>query len=207
MFPTTHNIFIEEPYFFACVHILNKCLKAGNTVLVTIKPFFKVVRKLCEIFYYRRKQIAFRFTIGSVNSNILRMFEMNAPSTEERVESVEYATESDFSTTLSIEPLFDLKPDNLIKELAPKLSKLNYEKDQGTIWIGLLKKRYIPIHLRVGDLKEYLNVIDPPDKEEKFNNVYSYYEKYYNHPRVKWKESIKKLMILNDIKVKDLTLT
>jgi len=78
---------------------------------------------------------------------------MNGPSYVERIESIEYATESDFTTTISIEPLLDLRPDNLIKELIPKLSKLNYEMDQGIIWIGLLKKRYIPVHLRVGILK------------------------------------------------------
>jgi len=36
--------------------------------------------------------------------------------------------------------------------------------------------------LRMGDPKEYLNVIDLPNKKEKFNNVYSNYERYYNHP-------------------------
>ena len=39
MFPTSHNIIIAEPYFSACTTVIDKLLEAGNTVLITIKPF------------------------------------------------------------------------------------------------------------------------------------------------------------------------
>lgn len=203
MFPTTHNIFIEEPYFSACVKLLDKLLKSGNTVLVTLKPFSKVVKKLCEQFQGYRDKMAYRFTITSADNEILQIFEPKGPSLEERLESLEFASESGFSTTVSAEPLLDLQPYNLIKQVEPYLSKVDYSKDIGTIWIGLLKVKYIPKSLRKGKILEHLNRLIPTLK---FENVYRYYNELYDHPRIKWKESIIKLMIQNNVNVKELSL-
>ncbi len=199
MFPTTHNIFIEEPYFSACIKVLKKCLNAKNTVLITIKPNLAVVKKLCTIFKKFKNTIGFRFTIGSVNSDILRVFEPFGSSFEERIESLKYATNNGFSTTVSAEPLLDRKPYDLIKNLVPYLSALDYERDVGTIWIGLLKKQYIPQALRTGQIKKYLDNIK---SALKFDHIFSYYRELYSNKRIKWKESVLKLMIKNDIKVK-----
>ncbi len=202
MFPTSHNIFIEEPYFSACVRLLKKLLQSKNTVLVTLKSFPKVIHKLCEEFYQYRNQMAFRFTITSVNNEILKSFQPKGPSFEESVESVQFATESGFSTTISAEPLLDLYPYELIDQVEPYLSSVNYLKDIGTIWVGLLKIKYIPKSLRKGKVLTHLNKLIPTFK---FEHVYKYYEKLYNHPRIRWKESIIKLMIQNNIKVKGIT--
>lgn len=202
MFPTSHNIIIDEPYFSACTTILKKLLDSGNTVLVTLKPSLNVVKSLCELFQNYREAMTFRFTIGSTNSNLLKVLEINAPSFEERLESLKYATIKGFNTSISIEPLLDPTPFKLIEKLESHLPLLNYERDIGTIWIGLLKTQYIPINLRKGDVKELLKHLYP---KMQFEHVYHYYEKLYDHPRIKWKESIVKMMILNDIKVKGLT--
>jgi len=202
MFPTSHNIVIDEPYFSACITVLKKLLESDNTVLVAVKPFLKVVKKLCKLFQDYKEAMTYRFTIGSINSKILKNLEINAPSFEERLESLKYATSNGFNTSISIEPLLDSTPFKLIKKLEPHLTPLNYERDIGTIWIGLLKTQYIPITLRTGEVKEFIKYIKP---RLQFEHVYHYYEKLYNHPRIKWKESIVKMMILNDIKVKGLT--
>ncbi len=199
MFPTSHDIFLEEPYFSACITVLKKILNEGNTVLITLKPQLEVVKKLSTIFDNFKQKITFRFTIGSINSEVLKLFELNAPSFEERLESLKYATHHGFHTTVSIEPLLDFTPNELIKKISPHLSPLNYEKDHGTIWIGLLKKQYIPKSLRIRKLKEYLEKITP---KLKFEHVYQYYKEFYNNPTIKWKESILKMMIKNNIKVK-----
>ena len=123
MFPTTHNIFIEEPYFSACVKVLRKLLNAGNTVLVTLKPFLQVVTKLCELFDSFKDQMAFRFTITSNNNEILKVFEPFGPMYEERLESLEYATKHGFATTISIEPLLYETPYTLVDDLTPLLSR------------------------------------------------------------------------------------
>ena len=106
-----------------------------------------------------------------------------------------------FSTTVSAEPLLDLEPYELIKAVEPYLSPLNYENDIGTIWIGLLKKQYIPYEIRKGKLKIYLDLLK---SSLNFEHVYTYYEALYDNKRLKWKESVIKLMIQNNIKVKGL---
>jgi len=202
MFPSTHNICSKEPYFSACMEVLEKMLKAGNSVLVTLKPFLSVVKGICDDFCKHKKQMAFRFTMGSWDSNILKIFEPYGPSFEERIEALEYATDSGFSTTVSAEPLLDLTPYKLISEVEPYLSEINYAKDIGTIWIGLLKMNYLPHILREGKIKAYLDKLLPALE---FDHFYSYYEKLYDCPRIKWKESITSQMVMNDIKVKGLT--
>lgn len=202
MFPTSHNIIIDEPYFSASITVLKKLLESGNTVLVTIKPFLNVVKKLCEIIQNYKKMLTYRFTIGSTSSELLKVLETNAPSFEERLKALKYAASEGFNTSISIEPLLDSTPFKLIKKLEPYLSPVNYEKDIGTIWIGLLKTQYIPIAMRTGEVKRFVAYIKP---KLQFSHVYHYYEKLYNHPRIRWKESVVKLMILNDIKVKNLT--
>jgi DNA repair photolyase len=202
MFPTSHNITYEEPYFSACVIVLKKILDSGNSVLVTIKPSLKVVERLCNLFSDYKNLLTFRFTIGSISSTLLKVIETNAPSFEERIKALKYATNKGFNTSISIEPLLDPKPFDLIKRLEHYLSPLDYKKDLGTIWIGLLKTQYIPVQLRMGDIEKYLSRIK---QKAQFENVYTYYEELYHHPRIKWKESITKMMIMNDIKVKELT--
>lgn len=198
MFPTTHNIFIEEPYFSAYIKVLKKCLNAKNTVLIAIKPNLAVVKKLCNIFEKFKDTIGFRFTIGSVNSDILRLFEPFGSSFEERLESLKHATNEGFSTTVSAEPLLDEEPYDLIEKLMPHMSALDYERDVGTIWIGLLKKQYIPRELRTGQIKKYIENLK---SALQFDHVFSYYRELYSNERIKWKESVLKLMIKNDIKV------
>lgn len=202
MFPTSHNIIIEEPYFSACIIVLKKLLDSGNSVLITIKPFFNVVKRLCNLFSDYKDNLTYRFTIGSINSNLLKVLEINAPSFEERVTALKHATNMGFNTSISIEPLLDPNPFELIKKLELYLSPLDYKKDIGTIWIGLLKTQYIPTYLRTGDIGSFLYYLRP---KMAFKHVYTYYEELYNHPRIKWKESITKMMLMNDIKVKDIT--
>ncbi|MBD3214690.1 MAG: hypothetical protein GF311_18915 [Candidatus Lokiarchaeota archaeon] len=199
MFPTTHNIFIEEPYFSACIKVLKKCLKAQNTVLITIKPKLDVVKKLCKIFINYKDKIGFRFTIGSTDSKILELFEPYGSSFEERLESLKYATKMRFSTSVSAEPLLDKTPFDLVDKIIPHLSVLDRKKDIGTIWIGLLKKKYIPRELRRGEIKTYLENLE---KSFRFKHIFLYYKPLYSNKRIKWKESILKLMISNNIKVK-----
>ena len=61
MFPTSHNIIIKEPYFSACTTVLKKILESGNTVLVTIKPFLNVVKRLYKLFQNYKEAMTYRF--------------------------------------------------------------------------------------------------------------------------------------------------
>ena len=51
----------------------------------------------------------------------------------------------------------------------------------------------------MGQIKKYLNKIK---QALNFDHVFSYYRELYSNKRIKWKESMLKLMIKNDIKVK-----
>ena len=128
------------------------------------------------------------------------MFEPNAPSFEERFNALKIAKDHGFNTSISVEPLLDDDPEGLINKLSPYLSSIDYKFDIGTIWIGLLKINYIPLQLRVGKVKQ---MIDKIKKGQKFESVFSYYSRFYDNERVKWKESILKLMILNDMRVRE----
>jgi len=199
MFPTTHNIFFQEPFYSSCITVLKKCLKAGNNVVITIKPNVKLVKALCKDLLKFKNQIGFRFTIGSVNSDILKLFEPYGSNFNDRLESLKYATSAGFRTTVSAEPLLDFEPYELVEKISPFLSPLDYKRDVGTIWIGLLKKQYIPKELRTGKVGQYLEQLEP---KLRFNHVYTYYKKLYDNEKIRWKESILKLMIKNDIKIK-----
>ena len=89
MFPTSHDItpeFKEE-----CFLVLKKLLDAGNSVLITSKPHFDIIKELCVSFEKYKDLIQFRFTITSLNNNILEFWEPGAPSFEERLESLKFA--------------------------------------------------------------------------------------------------------------------
>ncbi|MEJ2277308.1 MAG: radical SAM protein [Candidatus Lokiarchaeota archaeon] len=153
MFPTSHDIFPQEPYYSAYLKVLKKLIKAGNSVLIVSKPREEVIRDLCEELKGYEDNVAFRFTIGSTNSELLKIFEPNAPPFKERINSLIMATESGFSTTVSAEPLLDPDPSDLITKITPYLPDVDHEKDQGTIWIGLLKIQYIPLEKRKNKIK------------------------------------------------------
>lgn len=202
MFPTSHNIVPDEPYFSACVSVLKSLLCSGNTVLITLKPYLTVVKRLCSLLADYREQITFRFSIGSTQNAILTLLETNAPPFEERCMALDYATKQGFNTSVSIEPLLDDTPDKLVSILEPKLSPLDIKRDRGTMWIGVLKLKYLPLKLRTGQIASFVEHIRP---KLRFSHIYSYYERFYEHPAVRWKESIVKPMLINNIRVKGIT--
>ena len=112
MFPTSHDIIPEN--LDACLLFLGKILGAGNEVLIVSKPHIECVKILCERLSEYRRQILFRFTIGSANNDTLRFWDQHAPGFEERLESLAYAHRMGFATSVSCEPLLDNNADELI---------------------------------------------------------------------------------------------
>nr|MDO8114941.1 hypothetical protein [Candidatus Sigynarchaeota archaeon] len=107
MFPTSHDLIPADPSFASCMVVLEKLLRAGNEVLVTTKPHLDAVRYICNNLERYRSQIQFRFTITSMDDAVLKYWEPNAPSFQERFRSIEYAWHSEFKTSVSIEPILD----------------------------------------------------------------------------------------------------
>nr|URC17522.1 MAG: protein of unknown function DUF5131 [Lokiarchaeota virus Skoll Meg22_1214] len=129
MFPTSHDITGAPEVIEACLTTLRHVLEPGNDVLITTKPRFDVVKRICEDFQRYKKQIQFRFTITSDDDSLLEFWEPNAPSFEERLRALKLANEQGYKTSISIEPFLS-NPLKFIPKLSPFVSE--------SIWVGTM---------------------------------------------------------------------
>ncbi len=194
MFPSSHDISPENADY--AINILEKLLKADNNVLVVSKPHLEVVQKICYHLQQYREQILFRFTIGSTSNETLKFWEPNAPSFEERLASLQYAFSHGYKTSVSCEPTLDGNTYELVQQLSP------YVTD--SIWIGLANRLK-------GNLK--LNGHGNPETWEKADNlkklqnkawVYELADKLTDNPKIRWKDSCKKILQIERPTVKGL---
>lgn len=187
MFPTTHDICPEN--VDRCISFLDGWLSAGNEVLIVSKPHYDTVAKMCDWLKPYKKQITFRFTIGSKSSEHLKFWEPNAPGYEERKRALIHAYSEKFHTSVSCEPYYDMSIHYVVTELMPWV--------RDTIWIGVMnsvearvkRSNYPDIEDRKWDyMMECLKEVSNPIY---VNNLYN---KFHGYPKVKWKESIKDML-------------
>jgi len=180
MFPTSHDItpqFKEE-----CFLVLKKLLDAGNSVLITSKPHFDIIKELCVNFEKYKDLIQFRFTITSLNNNILEFWEPGAPSFEERLQSLKFANFVKYKTSVSIEPFLDKDPIALVKKLYPYVSE--------TIWIG--KMNYLKRnHSSIEELDFYNEIRENCT----IQNIQKIIYKLRRYKKIRYKDSIKRFDI------------
>jgi len=181
MFPSSHDIVPE--FKDECFKIIEKLLNAGNSILITSKPHYPIIKELCEMFQDFRNIIQFRFTITSLNNDLLNFWEEGAPTFEERLESLKYAYKMKFQTSVSIEPFLDHDPIPLVKKLYPFISE--------TIWIG--KMNYINRKNIKEDEFKFYNTIR---ENYTINNIQKITNKLKQFKKIRYKDSIKKLNIL-----------
>lgn len=181
MFPTAHDITgqnIDE-----CVSVLTRMLAAGNELLIVSKPWLACVTRLCDELAEYRSQILFRFSIGSIENDVLSYWEPGAPSFDERLSSLKMAHLQDFQTSISGEPMLDGDPDALIAAVRP------YVTD--SIWLG-----------KINRLRNILPVNCPGDPEtvrrghmlvalQSDQAIRALYNRHRHDPLIKWKDSIK----------------
>ena len=178
MFPTSHDItpeFKEE-----CFLVLKKLLDAGNSVLITSKPHFDLIKELCESFEKYKILIQFRFTITSLNNKTLKFWEPGAPSFEERLQALKFANSMKYKTSVSIEPFLDKDPIPLIKKLYSYVSE--------TIWIGkmnYLKRNYSSI--------EELDLYNEIRENNNRQNIQRIIFQLRGYKKIRYKDSIRKL--------------
>lgn len=183
MFPSTHDIFPE--HLDITVEYLKKWLEQGNKFLIVSKPRFEVIKRLCNELEQYKEQIVFRFTIGSLRDDILQFWEPDAPSFEERMRCLRWAYENKYQTSVSCEPFFDNTIFLLIDQFMP------YVTD--TIWIGKLNG----IKQRVntdGWSKEELKNLMLVEKIQGDEMIKSLYEHFKTNPKIRWKDSIRKII-------------
>lgn len=183
MIPSTHDI--TPRHLPEALTMLNNLLSVGNELLVVSKPHLECIKAICDSFTQYKGQILFRFTIGSVDSETLKYWEPNAPRFEERFESLKYAYNSGYETSISSEPMLDMNIRELVTRCQPYITN--------AIWIGRFNK--LTNRLTINGCDETV-INKGRELLEKQNEVYilGLYEDYKDNPVIKWKDSLKKIV-------------
>ena len=181
MFPSSHDISSDNSE--ECIAVLRKILDAGNRVLIVSKPDPDCILELCFELEAFRDQILFRFTIGSADDDVLQYWEPGAPSFSDRLLALETAHELGFETSVSCEPMLDNRIEDVVDAVLP------YVTD--AVWIGLpnMLKQRVAVNCGDDETKNRADDLLACFSEKRIREIYSRYER---HPKIKWKESIKK---------------
>ena len=189
-FPTAHDI--TPTNIDSYLIVLKKLLNFGNEVLIVSKPNFECIKRICDEFSQYKDQILFRFSIGAMDDKILRFWDNNAPLYKERKNSLKYAFDNGYQTSVSMEPLLDSS--NVI---AVATDLVKYVTD--FIWIG--KMNYVgnvKNMTEVDDkqiLLEQVDIIKSGQTNEKVLEIYNNFkEKPELLKKIKWKKSFKKVL-------------
>jgi hypothetical protein len=137
--------------------------------------------------------IQFRFTIGCLDGELSKTWEPFAPSPVERVAALAHAYSEGFKTSVSMEPLLDVEHARTnVERLAPWVS--------GSIWLGKMRHvRRRAVRRTVGNGVVCSRGVSPDDisyierwqTDGKIKEMYGW---LMDHPLVRWKESIKKVV-------------
>ena len=190
MVPSSHDI--TPGNLEVAMPVLEKLISNGNNLLLVTKPNFECTRRIVDAFIDRKNHLKFRFTIGSANSAVLKLWEPGAPSFEERLKSLQYAFESGYSTSISCEPLLDERFDVLYENVSPYVN--------GSIWIGKMNsavKRVRDNTAGTFSMEKVSELVDSQSDEK----ILKLFFKYKEDPLIEWKESIKKVVLSNGYEI------
>jgi DNA repair photolyase len=189
MFPTSHDI--TPSNLSACIQRLTNLLTPGNEGIIVTKPHFECIEALCEVFPLFKDKIVFRFTIGSSNSDTLRFWEPEAPNFEERLASLKYAHWKGYQTSVSCEPMLDDNVKDVLEWVLPYVTE--------TVWIGkpnMLKSR---LSMNGHKDEETMGRADRLMQSLSDQSIWDLYNKYKVNPKIRWKDSIKKVVEINGL--------
>lgn len=186
MFPSSHDIIDIPEIKEACFVVMKKLLEVNNELLITTKPKLSITKDIIERFQSFKEHLQFRFTITSLNNQLLSFWEPNAPTFEERFEALKYAHENDFKTSVSIEPFLDKTPQTLIDILSPYITE--------SIWLGPMN--YIPLN-GIPDIDgfHYEEVRDNYLTE----HLREIYEELKDNPIIRFKDSMNNRLGIKDL--------
>ncbi len=177
MFPSSHDIIDTPDAKEACFIVIKKLLEASNELLITTKPKLSIIRDIIKRFYSFKLQIQFRFTITSIDNQLLSFWEPNAPLFEERLKSLKYAYKKGFKTSVSIEPFLDYDPRTLVNILSPYITE--------SIWLGPMN--YIPKNsIANEDRQQYVEI----RKKYEIGHLKELFEDLKDFPRIRFKDSM-----------------
>tara|TARA_Y100000310_G_scaffold342463_1_gene445854 strand:+ start:5833 stop:6612 length:780 start_codon:yes stop_codon:yes gene_type:complete len=194
MFPTRHDITAEN-YLLATRWIkhLVQCLDEESHILLVTKPAWAPFSRMLEMLEPHKDRILLRLTIGSMDSKTLNLFEPAASSFGERLECLVWAHMNGWRTSVSCEPCL-MHPEGVplfVAALSPFVTdglwigKMNYAEDR-------LTKNSAPKNVRAA-----ADMILTNWTEERIRRLY---EQVRDNPRVRWKESLKEVLGLDQVK-------
>lgn len=184
MFPSSHDITPENVEF--SMVFLGNLLKSGNDILIVTKPHLDVVKTICQKFGDYKDSILLRFTIGSLDSDVLKFWEPNAPSYEERLASLKYAHSMGFKTSVSCEPTLDTNTIELAETVMPYVSD--------AVWLGKANRLKNIIKLNCGDDLVTLKAAAQLEKSQTDEWAKGLYKHFKDNPQIKWKDSMKMVL-------------
>jgi DNA repair photolyase len=192
MFPSSHDITPNN--INETIIVLKKIIEADNEVLIVSKPHYDCIKKICETFTDYKDKILFRFTIGSYNNDILKFWEPNAPSLNERMKSLKYAFNCGYNTSVSCEPMMDNRVDKVIDAVKPYVTE--------TIWLGKVKSLWPRLKRNTDMNDELVKRAKQLEQWQSDANIKLLYDKYKNDAMIRWKESIEKVVGIAKKKIK-----
>jgi DNA repair photolyase len=182
MFPTAHDIVSEN--IQQCTAILRALLDSGNSVLIVSKPHLDIIRQLCQSLEADKKQILFRFTITARRADILSFWEPGAPGYKERFDTLYYAFENGFETSVSVEPILDMSDvASMVREMLPLITD--------TIWLGRMNKIQTRVEV---DSPQVLREVDRIREGQEDSKIRQLYDELKDLDKIRWKESIKEVV-------------
>ena len=182
MFPTAHDII--EDNLDAALQVIDGLLSSGNRVLIVSKPSPICIERICDQCSPRREHILFRFTITARDDDILSFWEPGAPPYRERTEALELAFEKGFATSVSVEPMLDIRDiGELVAELSPIVTH--------SIWIGMMNKIDERVRITCDKTAAEVARIRSEQTDERIRELF---ESLRDNPLIRWKESIKRVV-------------
>lgn len=182
--PHSHDISPQN--LDAAMKVLGGLLACGNQLVILSKPHLECIEQICKAFGEHKDNIVFRFTIGSSDSDVLRFWEPNAPSLDERKECLRYAFDEGFRTSVSCEPMLDDRIEAVVNQVDPFVTE--------TIWIG--KMNAVLERLRTNGHGDQATIERARALMESQQNrrILALYERLKDNSKIRWKGYIKRIV-------------
>lgn len=180
MFPTTHDITTAN--IMTCISAMQMLLGRGNDLVVVSKPNPLCIETLCAVFKQYKSKILFRFTIGTLDEDLAKLWEPNAPKIEERLRALRLAFRAGYQTSVSMEPFLGDLGDviHTVNTVHPWVTE--------TIWIGKMNK----VGARVRQASpEIVAAVKRLRENQTDANINRLCWELATHSKIMWKDSIK----------------
>jgi DNA repair photolyase len=124
-------------------------------------------------------------TITSVNDSLSEFWEPGAPDPQQRILALRHAFEEGYQTSVSVEPMLGGIPE-WTATLAAVEPFVTHQ-----IWFGRMNKTRTRVSVEGAVVEERLR---SQEKAQRDSEILRFYGKFKNHPKIAWKDSIKKLL-------------